>query len=110
MRSERAAPPLAASDLPSQPDQTVGDEAPHEEQVPLEAAGQPAAQPHGFRKALARQRPAAELGAALGEGGIGVEDLQAAGDHARQQDDVQPVADPQKKRLLEADGSFHSGH
>src|SRR6185295_562711 len=78
------------------------DEAPGESEVPVEPSREPAAEPRPGGKAIAFERvPEERRPAARPEPRIGAVDLEAARDHAEQQDRVRPVGQARDEAMAQ---------
>src|SRR5882762_9656999 len=112
-RPEQERAPLAARHEIREIEQASGDERPHQGEMPIQCAGKPAAEPAPRRKSMVLKRIGAVVGsAALTEARIGRVDLQPARDHPDQEDERQPMREPNDPvmALDRRDGRRRSRH
>src|SRR3989441_253960 len=92
-RAEQQRAPLAASHEITEVQQPHRHEGPHEGEVPIQRAREPAAQPAPGGKPGVVERARQEWAAAVPEAGVGLVDLEAARDHAGEHQNRRPMRD-----------------
>src|SRR3989442_2989120 len=90
-RAEPQRGPLAASHEITEVQQPHRHEGPHEGEVPIQRAREPAAQPAPGGKPGVVERARQEWAAAVPEAGVGLVDLEAARDHAGEHQNRRPM-------------------
>src|SRR3989442_16018164 len=90
---EQQRPPLTALHEVAEIPEPHGDEGPHEREVPVQGAREPAAQPRPRGEARVVERTRKERPAAASEAGVRLVDLEAARDEPCERDDGHPMGE-----------------
>src|SRR6266849_1745266 len=94
-RPEQEGPPFAACSEVREIEQAAHDERPHQGEVPIQSAGEPAPEPAPLGKSVVLKGiRCVERTVALAEARVGAVDLQPAHDHPGQQHERHPVREP----------------